>query len=233
MKLFMNYGGQTSDPYWSMVKLLLQFEGVEGSATFTDESTIGAVATQYGSPIITLAAGKFGRGFAGNGGAAGRSLLFPSNAAYAPGTGQFTLEWFGRNDNGSQDVGVLGLGESGSQLVFSTTSGDLRLRRTGYPNFGTITQVTNGFPADGAYHHYFVGRDASNVMYIGIDGIIRFSATVTDNIVAAPFAVGAWVPSSGTNRAAFQGGIDGVRLTIGACRYTSSYIPPSGPYPTS
>jgi len=225
--------GPPSDPFWAYVVCLMQFEGTEGSATFLDESVIGATATQYGSPIITSAAGKFGRGFEGNGGASGRALLLPSNAAYAPGTGDFTFEVFVRNDNEPQDVGVGGLGESGSTLMLSSTNSDLRLRRSGYPDFGTVASLPSGALPGGVYTHIAWGRE-SGVLYWHVAGVLRYSVAFTDNITASPISIGAWTPSSGSNRIAFQGAIDGLRYTVGACRYTGgNFTPPSGPYPTS
>lgn len=222
----------SGDPFWPYVVCQMQFEGTEGSATFVDESRIGAVATQYGSPIITTAAGKFGRGFAGNGGSSGRALQLPSNAAYGPGTGDFTFEVFCRNDNGGQDVGIIGLGEAGSVLMLSTTTTDLRLRRTGYPNFGTVVGLDTGSLQQGIYRHIAWGRQ-SGVLYWHVDGVLQYSGAFTDNLAAAPISIGAWAPTGGS-RAAFLGAIDGLRYTVGACRYAGgSFAPPTGPYPTS
>ncbi|MDU4248995.1 LamG-like jellyroll fold domain-containing protein [Pseudomonas sp.] len=224
--------GPPTDPLWAYVVSLLQFEGTEGSATFTDESTIAATATQYGSPVITSAAGKFGRGFSGNGGSSGRALLLPSNAAYGIGTGDFCMEAFIRNDNGSQDVGILGIGESGSILMLSTTATDLRVRRAGYPDFGTLITLSTGTLPVGVYRHVEIDR-ASGVIYLFVDGVLRFSGAFTDSISAAPISIGAWQPSSGSDRIAFNGAIDGWRLTVGAARHTTDFSPPSGPFPTS
>jgi hypothetical protein len=52
----------TTDPYFSMVKLLLHMDGTSGSTTFVDNSPVGYTMTAVGNAQVDTANFKFGTG---------------------------------------------------------------------------------------------------------------------------------------------------------------------------
>jgi hypothetical protein len=78
------------DPYFSSVKLLLHFDGADGSTTFTDHGPLGLAAIVGGNAQIDTAQSVYGGAsglFDGN-----DYVAFDGEANLAFGTGDFTVE---------------------------------------------------------------------------------------------------------------------------------------------
>src|SRR5690606_25335751 len=87
------------DPYWSSVVALLDFNGVNGSTTFIDQSPAPKTVTRSGSAQISTAQFKFGSGSLLLDGA-DSDINFGNVSDFGFGTGDFTWECFVWRSNG-------------------------------------------------------------------------------------------------------------------------------------
>lgn len=92
----------------------------------------------------------------------------------------------------------------------------------------------------GEWYHIAVARDGSNNLRLFINGILQgVAASDTNNYYSAGAsgapcflgAEGGSGTSAPTSNTSFDGWQDEFRLTIGACRYTANFAPPSAAFP--
>ena len=150
-----------TDPDFSSVSLLLHGDGTDGSTTFTDSSSNNFTVTANGNAQIDTAVKKYGTGsmeFDGT----GDSLTIADNAAFAFGTGDFTVEaWVNFNDiSGSQQI------VSSYSLGFSVQyEGAWKIYLAGGTNVMTRSFTPN---TDQWYHHWHTVRSSLLVLYSSI-----------------------------------------------------------------
>jgi hypothetical protein len=141
------------------------------------------------------------------------------------GTGDFTIEgWFyksaindakGMMGKGTNITGFRIRVNASNQLVFATLNVNIKTSTT------TISAAT---------WTYFAWTRTGSTNYMFINGV-QEGASVTDSYdfnQTENLTVG-FV----SNEAVWVGYLDDIRLTKGVCRYTSSFSPPSLPFPTS
>lgn len=102
-------------------------------------------------------------------------ITIPNHAAYALGTGNFTLEVTARiGDNGRHLVPLLSTRTSGSNGFYFNLYGDqLLIQLNGTPNY--LSATVPGL-RDGAYHHFAVTRSGTTVTFY-VDGVARGTVT--------------------------------------------------------
>lgn len=212
-----------SDPQWDNVALLLHCDGANGSTTFVDET--GKVPVTEGSPTISTSQSVFG-GASLSCVPAGSALLYSSHADFAF-PGDFTVEFFFRSETppgalfefGNQ-IGTVGIGTwSTGRMDYSYTIGG-----GGGGQMGAATGL-----AAGVWYHWAITRQGGTVrMFLG--GVLdREILGYTTPINQGFFRIGAssiFHPSA-TSKAFF----DEVRITKGVARYTTSFTPPTAPFP--
>ena len=119
----------TTDPYWNNVSLLLQFDGTNGSTTFTDSSGLNQTVTPNGGASISTAQSKFGASGYFDG--VDNYLSVPHSTALNLSSGDFTIElWLYANSFADKQVifdkdGINNVSHSSYYLVISST-GNLR-----------------------------------------------------------------------------------------------------------
>lgn len=86
------YPTGVNDPYWNNVSLLLNFNGSNGSTTFTDISPRTKTVAVSGTPTISTAQSKFGGSSVYTDGTTGNLLSIVQNTDFAFGAGDFTVE---------------------------------------------------------------------------------------------------------------------------------------------
>jgi hypothetical protein len=217
------FSAAATDPDFASVSLLLHMDGTNGSTTFTDSSSSNRTITAFGNAQISTAQNKFGGAsalFDGN----GDYLTAPSDASFAFGTGNFTVEgwvYFGNLSTFSTIVSTRGQGNS-------LTGWTIGLDSSERPYF-----YTNGFDilgsalAQNTWHYFAVAKDGSNLqMYI--DGAqVGSTFTDTKNYTLQDLAIG----SVTGGLQVWNGYIDDLRITKGVARYTANFTAPTAPFP--
>jgi hypothetical protein len=181
----------SSDPYFDYTTLLLPGNGTNGAQnnTFLDSSTNAFTITRNGNttqgtftPFSQTGWGNFFSGTTDN-------LEFASNAAFAIGTGNFTVEFFLNSSDWSGNQRFFQIGQSGTDgiAIGRPNSNDLAID---IANTRIITYAWT--PQVGIWNHVAVVRSGSAVT-LYINGVVVATGTSSGSV--------------GQN-AAFIGGID-------------------------
>ena len=161
----------------SNTKLLMHFDGVDGSTTFTDSSSGSHSISGVGGAQLDTAQKKFGTAsllLDGN----SDGLSIPASSDWVYGTGDFTIEWWVRfNDLGSANISFYLNGthdQSPEIWVHVNYNGGSRNLRYEMLN-ASGTRVDSDdtaarFTATNTWYHCAITRDGSN-MRTYIDGV--------------------------------------------------------------
>lgn len=220
-----------NDPFIDNVVLLMHFEGANNSTTFTDvyghTFTVTNAYLSTTSPLVGTSSGYF------NGSA---YVSTPAVSDLLLGSNDFTCECFisptsvtgslrkvfgvWSDTSGAGFSWRLHIGSS-AQLIFSysSTGGDQ----------ADITSA-NSIVQAGVKKHVAISR-LGNDFKIFYDGAVVASGTIISAFYAVAstklFELGR---DGAGNTAYYTGYLDELRLTK-ACRYTSAFTPPAGPFP--
>lgn len=235
----MGDGVVVTDPHWASVAALLHFDGADGSTTFTDQK--GNTWTPAGNAQIDTAAFKFGGAsglFDGN-----NDYLSATAAGLALGSGDFTIEgWCQRLGNtvaGSSAAGILidyRTAEPSQQIMLEISGSGAT------NNSGTLNLYINGAyriltPSNSmvgsAFKHWALVR-SSGSLSLWIDGTMVGTpyASATNYAGTTCYIGGRFAAVSGDRRS-INARLDDLRITPGVARYTSSFTPPTAPFPNS
>lgn len=232
--------GSGLDPYFSSVKLLMGFEGTNGSTSFVDESPAAHTMTANGNAQITTSQFKMGASCAAFDGT-GDFISTPDSADWWLGNaGQFTVEGFFRflvKQTGQAMIGQwdnAGLVGNDCWFLF-ITGGNLTFRDV---NSATMQNCQAAFvPTLGQWYHVAVDRDASNKIRVYVDGSMIASATNANTFNNSTNVLSIGRIGTGTNFASsdFNGNMDELRITTGVARYASDsgFTVPTAAYPRS
>lgn len=219
-----------ADTYYSNVSLLLNFNGADGSTTFTDSGPGAKTLTVNGSAQIDTAHSKFG-GASGLFDGASAYLTHAADAAFGFGTGAFTIEAWLRVaslpgyrktvvdfrtalEAGDIDAvdGEFGFDTDGSLYYFNTDATWYYYPPPPSSPVPTSVQTHIAWTYDGATLRAFV------------DGVLQWSASTSLDFGASrPLTIG----RSADGSQYLDGHLDDLRITNGVCRYTSAFTPPT------
>ena len=219
------------DPNYSDVKLLLDFDGPNGSTNIIDRSQYGHAVIASGNAAITTAVTLFGKPTLALDGAAD-CLTLPDIAAFELGSGNLEISLhlkttqttpyaclIGR-DNGTFASGAWAL------MINAGSTGTVQLwvadHSTGSPLLSDSSAAIN----DGTMRQVSVTRDGST-WRLFVDCVLvstaSFSGTIAD--VPLPITIGR-LPGYSRD---FLGNMAQIRIS-GIARYTASFTPPAAPY---
>lgn len=215
----------------AFTKILLHFDGDDRSTNITDANAGGSVHawTVTGDSEIDTSQSKFGGGSLLVGDGNGSYVSTPDHADFALGSGDWTVDFWFRLNEGSGNLRPL-CGQrtavdptATSFSVFKLASGVLELRVSDGTTFTDVVTTSN---VDEGWHH-FAGVRTGNVLKVFVDGVqeggdVAFTGTIPD--VNVDFQVG----SAGAG--SWPGWIDEFRLSVGVARWTSNFTPPVRPY---
>lgn len=212
-----------TDPYWNSVQLYAKFNG-----DFTDSR--GRTTLSASGVTTSTAQVKYGSGSSYFGAQPNTNYLGLSNANLAPGTGDYTVEYWHY---------YIGYSGNGSTFLF---------RNQVVPNYyGALTFqsgslwgpafycASNGlYSSNGGtaflslneWHHIAYVRQ-SGTLYVYADGVQYTLGSDSINVSLVLTRLGNNVYNDEN-----VGYIDDLRVTIGVARYTSGFTPPSGEFPT-
>ena len=208
--------GAPSDPDFASVSLLLPLDTANGLA---DLSSNGFTVTAFGDAAITTSDSDFPGGALGLDGA-GDYLTTPADAAFAFGTGDFTVEGYLKADTVTDNDGIFCFGTT--QLFLALFNGDWRAGTTGSngDNYGAATAGTR--------QHFALTRASGTIRFFVGGTQLAFAVraeNLTNNIMNIGYYFDPLYP--------FDGRLSWLRVTKGVARYTSAFTPPATPFPTS
>lgn len=222
--------GAVTDPYWSSVISLLHFDGANGSTTITDQK--GLTWTTSGNAQLSTSSPLFGTASLLLDGT-GDYVTSSSNANFALGTGDFTIEWFAKQ-TAAKAISHIdfrgGVSSSPRLMVYNNSATpftDLRL----FVNGADRITAPTGTLIVGQRQHFAICR-AAGTTRLFVDGVQVGSSWADSTSYTAADWIICHNPASGTSRD-FNGLIDEFRATKGVGRYTSNFTPPSAPFPNS
>lgn len=213
----------SGDPYWSSVVLLMKMDGNVFNEKTTQFSTVGTVA---------WGAGKFGQAMSLSTGTSGALADSSSSDFGLP--SDYTIECFikpsSRVDGAIiSHFNTSGLDSPGWQIYYNT-SGKIDF----YQFSGGGDYLIRGsavLPLDD-FTHVAVSR-VSGVVSLYVGGL--FGGSVNNSVIYGNTGLRMSIgyQFQGGARYPFRGLIDEVRITRGVGRYTTSFTPPSLPFPSS
>lgn len=218
--------GPGEDPFWANVVLLSNFNGTDGSTSFTDISTSAHTLTAGGNAQVDTDQFKFG----------GASVIFDGGNDWVEAAdssdwdlcdgNDFTIEcWYRPAALGTRQF-LCGQSDGGASVVRSllecTAAGELRYF-TGTAATNTDLQSGSTMSA-GNWYHLAISREGDDWRLFldgGLEASVNDSTTYSD--MTSVFAVGrvGFFTSLTTN-----GHIDDFRITKGIARYTAGFTPP-------
>lgn len=225
-----------SDKHFSQVQLLCGFNGADGATAFTDESTAARAATFVANAQLDTAQFKYGTASLLLDGT-GDYVSFADAAAFTLGTSDFTIEAWVRFSSlpattqeflthytatGEQRAWIFGYAGGSGQIRFSySTAG----------TSATLISVVGAWtPEIGRWHHVAACRIGSTLRLFA-DGVLIVSHNIASASIfntTAPVRVGAGSFAALDNF--LFGWIDEARITVGAGRYATDFIPAQGPF---
>lgn len=230
----------SADPSFSSVKLLMGFEGTNGSTSFVDESSAPHTLTANGNAQITTSQFKFGSSSGAFDGS-GDFITAPDSADWDFGSGNFTIEGFFRFLTKQDSQAMIGQWDnagtfSNSAWFLYINGGQLMLRRV----VGSTTfDVSAAFaPTLGTWYHIAVDRDSlgpSTRIYVNGAKIARLDSSTTPNNSTNVLSIGRIGTGTTFSSFDFNGNMDELRITKGVARYASDagFTVPSSAYPRS
>lgn len=232
-------GRSAGDSYWSSVVLLCDFDGADGSTTFTDSSANGLTVTALNAAQIDTAQFKFG-GASGLFSGSGDGLVVSNNAVFAMGSGDFTLEAFARfsslPSSGNYNIFIAKANFSGSQRSYIwgiyNDAGSYKMF-LGYTTDGssfTVTYSTAISLSTGTWYHFALSVESTTGRYFA-DGVQYGSVTLSGALFAGTDDLYIATRDSSTTQD-FLGWLDELRITKGVARYTSNFTAPTSAFPT-
>jgi len=231
------YTFATDEVLFSGVKLLIGFEGVDGSTSFVDESSAARTVTPSGNAQIDTAQFKYGAA-SGLFDGTGDFLTVPHSTDFSV-VVPFTIECFIRlnaSPASSSRFGIVAKAAStfanGAMLAIrreTDTSQTVRLQATAglAPSGSSIIGTT--VLSTGTWYHAAMSYDGT-VLRLFLNGVEEGSATVAivEN-TADDLLIGRWPGSTARD---FNGWIDEVRFSR-KCLYQANFTPPAASFPRS
>lgn len=257
--VFLAGSGGATDPYFSSVVLLLDFEGAQGSGGgtspgqsgyFTDRSSRGNHVVSASSTFTYQSSGaaKFGSNSAKVDSGGHRGIM-PNTSDWNFGTADLTVEFWLRADwtsgDGLDRAGIITWAKASNTLY----GFELDVRKTGLGYVGyqiadswgnNSRKFEGGTSVGGTGWDFYSLSRVSSVWYGHMNGVVLTQSTLTGDGCPAsksyydPDGALFTVYEPSNNIGSYLGYCDSIRVTKGVGRYTgSSYTPPTTAFPTS
>lgn len=209
------FGGVLKDPYWSSVVSLCHYAGANGSTSIIDQVLGVSWTTNTGTSISTVQS-KFGNSslLVGTGGSSTTAAL-PSL-----GTQPFTFEAFIYTSTSTPPQVIHKVGSTAPNFIVS--AGNVQF------SDGSVWRVSSGVTVPlNSWVHVAASKN-SGTLYLFIGGVLCYSGALTTN-----FSTGTLYAGADTLSNYIHGYLAESRVTFGVGRYTSTFTPPTSPFPNS
>jgi hypothetical protein len=214
----------------SYTKALLHFNGVDASATFTDES--GKTWTPAGDAQLDTAQKKFGTASGLFDGTAD-CINTPHHADFNFADADFTIDFWVRSTQTTQYATLVCKTPASfstgmwSLMTSHTSAGDVAFFANEYSTLSPLLLTAGSLFNTGDWVHVALVRYGNDwALYVGgVSSATRTTATTISDLSAAIY-VGA-DEQYGRN---FNGHIDELRISKGIARWTANFTPPTTEY---
>ena len=205
------------DPFWSSVVFLSGFEGVDGSTSFTDESSAAHAITALSAAQVDTAQFKFGSSSLLLDGT-NDAISMANSADWQFGSGAFTIEaWIRYNSVTASTIFLGHTNSSGKGWNFYRDNGSLQFTASS----GVIGLSSAWTPSAGGWYHIAIDRDGSGVARLYRDGTMLVKQTGATGSIDDP-SIGLYLSRIAyVDTWNFNGWMDEVRITKGVARYAS------------
>jgi len=223
-----------SDPHFANVSLLLHMNGADGSRSFPDNSPRPKSVSVNGDIRVSTAQSKFGGG-SGYFDGAGDYLYCPNDDEFFFGSGDFTVEgWIYPTALGAVNRCIVGY-----------TNGYAEANQYSFNMYLKNASLEFDFVSGASVYTANVGSVVANEWsYVAVSRVGATIRAFLNGVVGANVAsVGALSPNNPfgavinigqlQNVIPFVGYMNDMRITKGVGRYSSSFTPPTAPFPNS
>lgn len=214
----------------AFTKLLLHFDGANGSTAIVDSSANARTATIFGDTQISTAQSVFG-GSSGLFDGTGDYLTFADHADFDFGNGDFTIEFRLRPATVAGVTTIISkrnLGTNSQPFHIIINAGVLQFYCS---SNGTSLDIANavsmGSISAGSWQKFAISR-AGSAWRTFKDGVQVSSFTSSAAVVANSSVVYVGAQNNGGNL--YNGHMDEVRVSKGIARWTADYTPPVRAY---
>jgi Concanavalin A-like lectin/glucanases superfamily len=219
-------------------KIMLHFDGTNGSTSFVDFAKPSRVWTARGSGQISTAAAKFGGSSLACGVQAGY-IDTPDDADWTLGSGDFTVDcWLNLIADTPAACTLFGTVDTGNNVAAaSILANRVPSSGTGKLQFAAVTGSTVNLCASlaamtpgGGWHHMAGVRSGGSLMLF-LDGVIQQTVAISGSVnnPVNRLSIGNNGEFVSTN-VIWSGYIDEFRLSVGIARWTANFTPPAAPY---
>jgi hypothetical protein len=204
----------------SSASLLLHMDGSNDSTTFINSGGSGITVTAYGNARISTTDPKYGSG----------SLLLDGSGDYLQtdassilqfGTGDFTVECWVKVISGTSNNGLFTFGSPSSGLAVGIYEGQWFLDR------GDGNSFRMGAATTGSWQHLAVTRSDGSLRFFIAGTQIGATISTSIDLTGNQLIIGYYYNSS----FAINARVDEFRVEKGTAFYTSTFTPPTGPFP--
>lgn len=217
--------GPSCDPAYYLDALLVHFDGVQGSTTFTD-SSVNNFPLTANSAVVSTSFPMFGTGCLGPGGTVTTPITGVLDLSTAS---KWTIEGWIKYTSGGDYPLSFGAIATNDVRFYINPGGYLQCAWT--TSAGSQLISANVATNDGLWHAFAAVYDGTYLnLYVDGNGNLSGPTTVLGTKIPMTGSVyfGGW-PGYPT----FQGSLDEVRVTIGSNRYVASVNTPYTPSTTS
>ena len=215
----------TSSGIDEYVKVLLHFNGSNGSQVFTDSSPSPHTFSAVGNAQISTAQSKFGgSSYLGDGN--GDYITCPYDAALDIGTGDFTIDFWIYMPNSSTASMLIGASASSKMWLGINWSGNGKIEIANHGTTPFVVTNDHGIPSQ-TWTHVAIVRSGTTVYYFRNGTLIGTPVTSSLSLNHGTFCVCGF---PGVN--SFNGYLNEFRYSVGIARWTSSFTVPSSQYQT-
>jgi hypothetical protein len=224
--------GPVNPASFSNVKLLLHFEGSNGSSTLTDSSSSARTATRNGNAQITTTGPAIGSA-AGLFDGSGDNWTFPNSTDFDFGSGLYTMEgrlYLTSNSGLKFLLSIRPISGNINGFMLYVNGGGLDIYT--YNNGGLVYSIsTNSSLALNTWYSWAIACDGSNVRMF-LNGVLQNTAPAAAiGATNGLFYVGSSSLEDGSRD--WYGKQDEIRIIKGECLYTANYTPATVAFPDS
>ncbi len=219
-----------TDPYFSYVSFVSNFEGENNSTVFEDQSLAARTVTRFGDAKISTVESKWGSAAYFDG--TGDYLSVSDPLAFRIGNQDFTVEaWVYPTTTSGGEKPVVTTADpadySGFFVGISPSEWSWKLGATSWSASGTPINV-----AGDGWYHIALSRSGGNVRFY-VNGTVRQTSANSTNVANSNELLRIGGRTVGSQY--FQGYIGGLRVTKGVDRYPlgTTFTVPSAPFPVS
>jgi hypothetical protein len=213
-------------------KMLFHMDAADGTGTFTDSSAAPHTITNVNSATHTTTAGNYHFGTsAGNFTASNEYIHTAGTADTAFGTGEFYVGIWVKINNISASQNVIFTNRDGPTnstywFLYSNAAGSLRFDTAAAHIFATPDAAVT----TGVWTHIAVSRNSSNLIQIFVNGVVKGSATSTNDFSSSGKLYLGYDPAGG---AQYNGWYDEFILIKGSGGHVVAFTPETTSYGTT